>query len=80
MIEASTENRIKKLAEEMGYILQIDNPHNKLLRFKRDHIRVDAWYSKMTIGIMLPHQEMEYLYTVSDDDLVEILANPENFV
>lgn len=64
-----------KMAEQFSFTLVFEDPNTYLTRFKRDGYIVDVWRSKMTIGIY-EDEVKRYLKNVSDEDLVEIFANP----
>ncbi len=68
---------IVKTAEEFDFKLQFHKPQNCLMRFVRDRTRIDYWYTSRTVGIYEPRQKAKFLYNVSNEDLVEIFADPE---
>lgn len=87
MKEASIQNRIKDLAKDFGYELVFEKPANCLIRIQRDGVRIDVWYSKMTVGIQqLNHEgyfakfDWEYLRDVSEETFVDILDKPKDFI
>lgn len=63
------------MAKQFSFTLEFEDPNTYLTRFKRDGYIVDVWRSKMTVGIY-EGEVKRYLKNVSDEDLVEIFANP----
>lgn len=64
-----------KMAAQQSFKLVFEDPNTYLTRFERDGTIVDVWRSKMTVGIY-EDEAKRYLKNVSDEDLVEIFANP----
>jgi hypothetical protein len=68
---------IYKMAKQTDSELVMKKPDNLLIRFKRDDVTIDVWYSKMTVGIYVDNIDTcRYLYDVSMDDLFEIFMSP----
>ena len=74
------------LASQFGFVVDFERPNNCLVRFKRDYgtseyVRIDVWYSKWTVGVYRKQwtefEGQRYAHNVTEDDLVEIFANPE---
>lgn len=76
-----TKTKLKQIiehAENLEWKIEFKKPENCLIRFSRDRIMIDVWYSKMTVGIY-ENKTDRYFKHVPMDDLVEILANPSYY-
>lgn len=75
-------NRIKaiKTAKETGFKVIMEKPEQMLLRFRRDEMTVDVWFSRMTVGVYSDENDnARYLYDVSPDDLFELMMSPSTY-
>lgn len=69
------EQEIDNIALQFSFTFVFWKPENCLLRYIRDGVKIDVWYSKMTVGIY-EGDSQKYIKKVSMEDLVEIFANP----
>jgi hypothetical protein len=79
MKEAFSEDKYINLAKEFSFELVFHKRENCLLRFHRDGIRIDYWYTTGTVGIMIPGLRDRFVRNVPEDLLVEIFASPEGY-
>lgn len=70
---------IIQLAKKFSFSTVFQKPDNKLLRFKRDDVMVDVWYSTMTVGFY-HNGTARYVKNVDYNDLPEVFSNPELYV
>ena len=52
---------IKFLADDYGWRMLFEKPANKLLRFEKDNIWIDYWWTSGTIGIYRNTKAIKYL-------------------
>ena len=73
--------RIRNLAKEMGWSELFEREHEAFIRFKRDELVVDIWYTTMSTAVYKETEnrgiQPSYSKIYTHDDLVEFLANPE---
>lgn len=65
---------VTELASQFSLEVDFERPDTKLVRFKRDSVRIDVWQSG-TVGIY-EHGNQKFLKHVSRENLVELFANP----
>ncbi len=75
-LSPSKQEQIESIAKEFGYTLVFRKPENCLLRFERDGLRIDVWWTTLTVGVMEPGKEAWYHRRLSWDNLIEAIANP----
>jgi hypothetical protein len=72
---------LKCLADDTDWdVLQEDDEHQRI-RFVRDGVMIDIWYSKMTVGVYPPRKSLrtpKYYRRVSERQLDELLNNPSH--
>lgn len=75
--EYNREMNIKKFAKEQQWE-EIKMVQDNLYRFERDDFTVDIWIGKKGTTIGVHHEEIScFLKEVSEDDIVEVLVDPD---
>lgn len=65
---------LKCLTHDEGWEVQFEKPDNRLVRFAKGNIRIDVWYSVMTVGIYEYRKQATYERQVSEERLLELLT------
>lgn len=63
-------------AEDLGWDILFEKPEHYQVRFSRNEIRMDVWYSKMTVSVIEKGKEPKYYRFVSEKKLDQLLDNP----
>ena len=64
-------------AEDLGWDILKEEPEQYKIRFVQQEVRIDVWYSKMTVAVLQRGHAPKYYRFVSDKKLDELLDNPQ---
>jgi uncharacterized iron-regulated protein len=63
-------------AEDLGWDVYREEPEQYKITFVRNEVRLDVWYSRMTVAIMQKGKPAKYHRFVSEKKFDQLLDNP----